>query len=158
MGGASMRAVRIEVEAAAAAPNQFLLVDLEQAFHKLDECIREMDDVTAAPRPDMARLATARFRLSQASNARRLLVREACARLHCAAPEHRRAAIRKLQSETASYFQASTDHIRNWPPAEVERNWAAYREASRMIRVRMRMVMRAERRLLLPLLRTPPGQ
>ena len=130
-----------------------LICELEAAFRTLDRCIAQMDAVTASPQPDMARLATARFKLSQASNARRVLVQEACRQLLAEADAHRVAAIRALQRETTGYFRASTDHIRAWPPAAIVSDWPSYQDSSRAIRVKMKNGMRAEQQLLLPLLR-----
>jgi hypothetical protein len=132
-----------------------LIRELEAAYRTLDRCIAEMDRVTVAAQPDMAQLATARFRISQASNARRLLVQEACRQL-ADAPAHRAAAIRALQRETTAYFRASTEHIRSWPPAAIQTDWPAYQDSSRAIRAKMKHGIRAEQRLLFPLLRDGP--
>ena len=130
-----------------------LICELEAAYRSLDRCIAEMDVATAAAQPDMALLATARFKISQASNARRLLVQEASRQLLVDASADRVSAVRALQRETTGYFRASTEHIREWPPAAIVADWPAYQESSRAIRAKMKRGIQAEQQLLFPLLR-----
>ena len=101
----------------------------------------------------MAQLSSARFKISLASNARRLLVQEACRQLLADSRPHRAEAIRAVQREAAAYSRVSTEHIRDWPPAAIMTDWAGYRGSSRAMRAKIKHGIRAEEQLLLPLLR-----
>lgn len=126
---------------------------LQSAHSHLAHCISEVETVTAPREPDMAALAHARYRVSQASYAKRDLVNKACAHLLQHVGKQEADIVQSLQSDNGEYLRHSTEHVRRWPPAAVEQDWAGYRAASREIRARMEQVMRAEQRLLLPLLR-----
>ena len=135
-----------------ATTSAVLLWALKSAYTHLEDCIAEMERVTGARELDMSTLANARFRISQASYARRQLVRRACDHLsgHATAPEAD--VIQSIRSDAAAYVRSSTEHVRNWRPSEIARDWAGYRRASRDIRAKLKVTMRTEQRLLFPLL------
>ena len=124
---------------------------LDRAYRELEQCLAHMEQVTSAMEPDMVALASARYRLSRVSHARRRLVQQACDHLLAVAPGAAPQVI-ALQRRTIAYVRSSNEHIRDWPPLAIERDWAGYRTASLAIRARMRDNMRSEHRLVLALL------
>lgn len=133
-------------------PAAVMLWALKSAYANLEDCMAKMEIATSRFQPDMESLATARFKISQASLARRQLLHKACDHLLGFATDAEARTIRSLKRDSAAYAAASTEHIGRWPAARVEQDWNAYREASRTIRAKMRQAMRDEQRLLLPLL------
>ena len=125
---------------------------LQSACKHLDECIAEMEMATAAAVPNMIVVASARYRIGQASYARRQLVHEACVYLLPLVSLADAETIRSLQRADAAYARVSTEHIRCWPRGRVEQEWSDYREASRRMRAKMKQAMRTERLRLFPLL------
>lgn len=136
----------------ASPPATILLWALKSAYAHLEDCIAQMETATNRSQPDMASLANARFKISQASLARRHLLHKACDHLLGIATPAEAETIRSLKRESVAYAGASTEHIRRWPAAQVEKEWSAYLDASRKIRTKMKQAMRDEQRQLFPLL------
>lgn len=133
-------------------PATVMLWALKSAYAHLDDCIARMEVAAGCPRPDMESLATARFKISQASLARRQLLHNACDHLLGIVTGAEAQTLRSLKRDSIAHAAASIEHVRRWPVAQTERNWSGYREASRKIRARMKQAMRDEQRLLFPLL------
>lgn len=130
-----------------------LLCALESAHKRLTDCICQMETATSAREPDLAALTHARYRISQASYAKRQLATKACAHLLQHVGKREAGIVQSLQRDNAEYLRRSTEHVRRWPPAALEQDWPGYRAASREIRTRLKEVMRTEQRLLVPMLR-----
>jgi hypothetical protein len=135
-----------------ATPAAVTLWALKSVYAHLENCIAQMELATVSPKPDMRLLANARFKISQASLARRQLLHQACGHLLGLVTPTEAQMVRSLKRDSADNATASTEHVRRWPVAQVEREWNAYREASRQVRARMKQAIRFEQRLLFPLL------
>lgn len=131
-----------------------MLWALESAYRHVADCMGEMEKVTVRAEPDLAALAQARFRFSQSIYAKRQLVQKACNHLLAHVGRDDIETVRTVLRASAEYYRASGEHVRRWPPPAVAQDWAGYRDASRAIRARMHELIRAEVRLLLPLLRS----
>lgn len=125
---------------------------LQSAYKHLDDCIAHIELATATPVPNMALVANVRYRIGQASYARRQLVHKACDHLLDRVSLVDAETLRSLKRADAAYVRISTEHIRCWPRARVEQEWAGYREASRRIRAEMKQAIRNEQLRLFPLL------
>ena len=137
-----------------AAKNVFsaMLAELREAHAALVVALAEMERVTHDPAADRLRYSRARWRLSNASLARRALWQ----RIHhslagCALGADART-IAELQETDLALLRASADHIREWITPTVEAKLEQYCAASRDIRRKMKAGISAEQRLLYPLL------
>ena len=106
-------------ETGASAAARPLRKALQRAYRQLDDCIVQMESATAVATPNMVLLANARYRIGQASYARRQLVQEACdfllARVSPLEPES--AHWRRRASDRSS---ATTAHTRGCRPSMFE--------------------------------------
>ena len=130
-----------------------LLWSLQSADRHLEACICEMERATSTAECDRSGFGHARFRISQASFARRMILAKACAYLAGIATGAHRATVEAVRLHDLECAARSTEHVRNWPPGRIADDWRGYCEASRAIRMMMRQAMRAEQQALLPLLR-----
>ncbi len=129
-----------------------MLAELREAHAGLVVALAEMERVTHDPAADRLRYSRARWRLSNASLARRALWQ----RIHhalagCALGADVRT-LAELQEADLALLRASADHIRDWTAPAVEAKWEQYCAASRDIRRKMKAGISAEQRLLYPLL------
>lgn len=136
-----------------------LLGELRLAYAKVDECLAELQQVTAGHGPNMAELATARFRMSQARHAKRQLVNQACELLLSGATAEDSLSVLGIQRANADYFRASTEHVRHWTPRQLQSDWRGFCDASRRMRTNMKHLVALEQKVLLPMLaRHLPGE
>lgn len=146
--------------AATAADNQTgdercatLLSCLQEAHATLLAAMDALETVTRQPAPDRAVYTNARWRISAASYARRLLWKECFRHL---LPIVDRSTARKLElfnCEDIELLGHSAAHVSRWPAKAVEQDWPGYCMASREIRRRMRIVIEAEKLVVYPILR-----
>ena len=129
-----------------------LLAELQAAHHELLACVLLMERITAAAAPDPVQLTSARFKISQASLARRMVWRRIQDFLLCKVRGGDRATLRDLTQRDLEQFQRSTLHVAKWPRAAVIADWPGYQAASRLIRGRILITVRAEQEFLYPLL------
>jgi hypothetical protein len=139
---------------AGAQPNLFagLHEELREAHLALVAALGEMEAVTRDGAADRLRYSRARWRLSNASLARRALWQGVPRALGDCALDADARIIAGLQQTDLAMLRASADHIRTWTAATVEERWAEYCMASRDIRWKMKAAISAEQRLLCPLL------
>lgn len=98
------------------------------------------------------RIIEARWNISRASLARRTLWNRIHAYLLVRATGAAAVDLRKLQEGDMLLLRSSTAHVSRWTIFAVMREWAAYCEASRAIRWKMKAAIAAEQRVLYPLL------
>ena len=131
-----------------------LLAGLQSAFREIDDCLAELEEVTAGCALDMMALATARLRMSQARHAKRRLVQKACEFLLSDASGAAVQSIRGIQDENSHYFRVSIEHVLYWTPHMLRTDWPGFCKASRKMRAKMKHLTTVEQRLLLPMLAT----
>lgn len=129
-----------------------LFAALRSAYREVDQRLAELAEASTGPRPDMAALVNARFRMSHARHAKRQLVQKACELLLPRATAEELQSILCVRRENADYFHASTEHVRHWTPDALQRNWAGFCDESRKMRSKMKHLSALEQRLLLPML------
>ena len=138
--------------ARAGASAGFWLDQLEEAHSRLLGAIEDLHQLAKGPVPERDRLIMARWQVSEASLARRLL----WGRIHDALARRRDPAIerdlRELQEADIALIRASADHVARWPADAVIGDWTGYRQASDAMLRRMTDAIAAERRLLCPIL------
>lgn len=128
------------------------LAEIQAAHGELLTCIALMERVTAAAAPDPAQLTRARFRISQASLARRMLWRRIHSYLSQRVSAGDSLVLGELMRLDLKQFERSSDHVARWTAQSAISEWPDYRSASRKIRGHMSASIRDEQRLLYPLL------
>lgn len=134
--------------------SQLLLAELQEAHGKILEAMSELDKLTNGPLPTRACVIDARWAISRASLARRMLWSRVYAHLSCRASTEDETDLRRLQEADRALLRASSEHVSKWGIDAVMRDWAGYCEASNAIRWKMKAAIGAEKRLLYPMLGT----
>lgn len=125
-----------------------LLAELQKAHRELLEQIANMEAVTGEPSYDCEKLANARWKISQASLARRTLAARICDYLMPRCDASQIAAIRSLQEADRNLLRTSAAHVGLWRTNLTEQDWRGYCRASRDVRRRMRAHIMLEQRIL----------
>jgi hypothetical protein len=128
------------------------LAELMRAHEDLLAGISDLEAQTRLETPDADALAKVRWRLSQASRARRRLVDAACERLLESSTPVQAARIQTLRDNSAETSATSSSHVRTWTIERVVADWQGYRRASASMRRQMRDRISAETTVLYPLL------
>jgi hypothetical protein len=130
----------------------FWLESLKEAHRNLRRAIEELEQLTRGPLPSREHLIDVRWRVSEASLARRLL----WGRIHAYLSDHGGAAVerslRTLQEADIRLLRLSAKHVSEWTSEHITDNWLDYCRASEVMRERMTEAMTAEKRLLYPIL------
>ena len=134
------------------AASAFLLLELRNAHQNLLAAMDAMNCVTREPQPDRARYASARWRISQASLARRTLWGTIFRHLLPSVSSQEAADLEHLQTADHEMLRHSANHIAIWVLARIEADWEGYCEASRAIRWKMKSCLGAEQHILYPML------
>lgn len=129
-----------------------LLVELRNAHQNLLAAMDAMNGVTRESQPDRARYANARWRISQASLARRTLWNKIYRHLLPRVSSQEAVDLEHLRTADHEMLRHSANHIATWIKARIEADWEGYCEASRAIRWRMKSCLREEQRILYSLL------
>lgn len=129
-----------------------LYSDLRDADSALLACFTEMARSTSHPEGDKYEYTNARFKISQASRARRALVRRICEYLRVRVRDADAQAIQKLEKEQCEVVRRSTEHVSRWSSQDICRDWRGYCIASREIREHMLANVESERLILYPML------
>lgn len=130
-----------------------VLSALEIAHSEVELCIVALEGVMANGGPDSVQFGAVRLRLAQENLGRTQIARQVCGELIRIVPQRFAAELRDLQRREVAHSQAISRHIRIWSPQEVKDDWRGYRAATREILAQARELVRAEKKLLLPLLR-----
>lgn len=128
------------------------LGDLQRAHKALLQSMSELDELTWGPLPTKARIIDARWSISRASLARRMLWSRIHAYLLDRVSREDAAVLRELQESDIALLRCSSEHVAKWTVDTVAEHWSAYCEASRAIRLKMKTAIEAEKCLLYPLL------
>ena len=129
-----------------------LLADLRDAHEKVLTAIDDMETATQAAEPGGDLYPRARWRLSQASRHRRVLVDAICSELLKRVSAEEVKAIEALRADGERRLRASAAHVRTWTMESINRDWRAYCRASAVIRASMRERIASEKAVLDPLL------
>jgi hypothetical protein len=131
-----------------------LLTELRGAHYQLRIEIAHLDAATCEQHPDAARVATARWRLSQASLQRRRISKMIRDALLPVAAEEVNASLQLLQEADHNLQRKSREHVVAWTSERdrFQRDWLGYCEASRLMRRHMDDYLELEQRILYPLI------
>ena len=139
------------------AASSSLLTEFRQAHEVLIAAMEGMGRLTRQSNADPSCFANAKWRISQASLARRTLWGAIFRHLLPRANLKDVVELERLSTadwEMLCYF---ANHISTWVSGRIEADWEGYCEASRAIRWRMKARLGAERRMLHPLIDRETG-
>ena len=126
--------------------------ELEQAHDELTESLAALDDITSAERPDLARYAHARWRLSSARRRRSMVATKIYSELAQTLAADEVAVIGRMRADDSQRQRASALHVQQWTSERIAADWAGYCAASAPMRAALRDWIDAERAVLIPLL------
>ena len=129
-----------------------LLGQLRAAHRALAAQIASMEAMTAAAGFEPVRCMAERWKISQASLARRLLAGRICDYLLARRGPPETQSLLALRDSDRELLRRSASHVARWSPQAISVDWRGYCAASRDIRARMQEQMAREQRVLFPLL------
>lgn len=129
-----------------------MLADLQKAHLRLLGAVQTLTKITGRASGDKVEYSTARFRLSEASLARRITFRTACQYLQLAACPADQQTIGRLRRADSELAQQASKHVNRWTMDRVDSDWPAYCLASKEIRRALLQQIQVERAMLYPLL------
>ena len=132
-----------------------MLSQLRSAHRTLVAQIANMESVTVGTRHDPAVCMAGRWKISQASLARRVLSARICDYLLARRGPPDTDRLLALRQADRELLGRSAGHIAKWSPDAIGADWRGYCVASCEIRVRMREQIVQEERVLYPLLGRP---
>jgi hypothetical protein len=129
-----------------------MLDQLRGAHHALLMEIANMESLTLERRLDTGRCMAGRWKISQASLARRMLSARICDYFlaRCSLPDTDH--LLDLRSADRELVGRSANHVATWSAQAISGDWRGYCAASRDIRARMNEHIVREQRALYPLL------
>jgi hypothetical protein len=130
-----------------------LLRNLQEAHERLISEIANLGELTRHPEVDWPTFCAARWRVSEASLVRRTLVARITDYLLPIVGEDDRAALKGLTAADQTMLRFSAEHVRLWPLKAIQNDWSGYCTHSRLIRSRMTDSLKAEQRVLIPMLK-----
>jgi hypothetical protein len=128
------------------------LAQMQEVHEKLLKAIADMADATQPGTPDPEKFTYARWRLSKASRARRVLWEQVRGYIAGRASGGERDAIDRLVADNEELRRSGTAHIGRWSSQAIVQNWEDYCDASRSVRWEIMSVVRHERRNIMPIL------
>lgn len=129
-----------------------LLAEMQEAHKRLLQAMAELDDLTRGPLPTKERIIDARWSISRASLARRMLWSRVFTHLSSRASTDDLRELSRLQEADRTLLRLSSAHVSRWNIDTIIPDWAAYCAASAAIRWKMKAAMGAEKRLIYPML------
>jgi len=139
-------------EVATANRSWAILADLQNAHIRLIASIKDLAKITEQASSDKVEYSAIRFRVSEASLARRIVFRAACDYLLPIASPADQQTIGRLRSADAELAKHASQHVQQWTTATVDLGWEGYCASSREIRSSLLKQIELERSLLYPLL------
>lgn len=130
-----------------------LLHDLEEAHERLFSEIANMDELTLRTDPDWSTFFRARWRISEASLTRRTLAARAIDNLLTRARGDEVGLLKSLKASDQEMLRLSARHVQEWPLSAIQKDWAGYCVASRVIRKHMIAFLNSEQQALFPMLK-----
>jgi len=129
-----------------------ILADLQNAHIRLITAIKDLAKITGRPCSDKVEYSTVRFRVSEASLARRITFRAACDYLLPIASPADQQTISCLRSADADLAKHASQHVQRWTTATVDLDWDGYCVSAREMRSALLKQIELERSMLYPLL------
>jgi len=129
-----------------------ILADLQNAHIRLITAIKDLAKITGRPCSDKVEYSTVRFRVSEASLARRITFRAACNYLLPIASPADQQTISRLRSADADLAKCASQHVQRWTTATIDTDWAGYCVSSIEMRSALLKQIELERSMLYPLL------
>ena len=129
-----------------------LLSELRGAHRNLIAQMHALDGLSLGAAPDPTTLATARWKLGQASLARRLLAARICDYFLDRCDHVQCEALTRLQSADRQMLGLSALHLRKWTADSIGRDWDAYRRDGNDMRGKTFAHIALEQRVLYPML------
>lgn len=129
-----------------------LLAELRQAHESVFRAMEELDRLTHGEVPSREFLSDARWKLSKASMARRILWGRILAHLAPLVDRDAQTNLRRLQQLDFDMLRASSAHVGTWTIEAASVRWRGYCEASRDIRRKMAAGIAQEKRVLYPIM------
>jgi hypothetical protein len=128
-----------------------MLSELRGAHRNLRIHLEELESLSSGPL-DIAILASARWKLGQASLSRRLLSGRICEYFLTRCDAAQVTALQALRDADRVMLRQSADHLRKWTSETIVGDWRGYCRDGRAIRGKTCAHIAAEQRLLYPLL------
>jgi hypothetical protein len=126
--------------------------ELRQAHERLFAEMANMDVLTQAPGPDWVQFCAARWRISEASLARRTLAARIIDYLLARVGAEDVVELKRHKAADQQLLRASAAHVSAWPLKGIQSDWRGYCKASRQVRAQMSAFLRSEQRILFPML------
>ena len=142
----------LQVADAGADDFAVLLASLKSSHEHLAVEMANMEALTQRAEPDGPALSSLRWRLSQASLARRTLAGRICELIQSRIGTVELCNVKQLLAADRALARDSAAHVAGWSSASIQKDWEAYCKASRKIRWKLRSHLGLEQRLLFPIL------
>lgn len=130
------------------------LEQLENAHRELIGAMENLGRLTRDDEPDIEQLSEARWKISSASLARRMLWGRILSWLLPRVQPEQSAQLQRLQHADGELLSASTKHVARWTSPTILADWPGYRSASRDMRWKMIAAIEMEKKILRPMLMT----
>ena len=128
------------------------LAELRQSHRELLAYIQQLEAMSYHADPDRTALTTARWKLGQASLARRLLATRICDYFEARCEPAQIEVLRSLRNADREMLRVSAAHLGKWTAATIFTDWAAYCRDGFAMRRRAHDHIALEQRVLYPLL------
>lgn len=129
-----------------------LLASIRTCHERLAAEMDNMESLTCEAEPDAFRLSSLRWRLSQASLARRTLSFRICDQIRPIVAPAELADIKQLQEADRALARESATHVGRWSASSIQQYWTDYCRASGEMRRKMATHLGLEQKLLFPVL------
>lgn len=129
-----------------------LLADMQKTHLRLIASIADLTRITARPQADKVEYAAIRFRVSEASLARRIVCRAACDHLEPLVSHFDQQSLARLRTLDADLARLGSQHVNRWTTDRISLEWEGYCRASTEVRRALLKQVELERTLLQPLL------
>lgn len=129
-----------------------ILADLQKAHVRLLSTVQTLAKLTGRASADRLEYSAVRFRVSEASLARRIAFRAACDHLLEVGTPSDQQTISRLRSADSDLARRASLHVNRWTTDKVGLDWGGYCNASKEIRRDLLNQIELERAMLCPLL------
>jgi hypothetical protein len=129
-----------------------LLADLQKTHARLIASLADLARITGRPSADKVEYAAVRFRVSEASLARRIVCRAVCDHLEPLVSHFDQQSLSRLRTLDAELARLGSQHVNRWTTDRISLEWESYCRASTEMRRALLKQVELERTLLQPLL------
>lgn len=140
-------------QGAPSEPAAALLLELVSAYGDLRESLVELEQLLTKPTFDRVGLTSIRLRIAELRLARGPLVGKIAAHLAGKVSESQSAQLREFRESHEAMLNAAAAHTNKWSMDAIDANWTEYRAATTEIARRWMEKIKAEQRVIYPLLR-----